>query len=432
MTQRYDTYKDSGVQWLGEILGHWGGVRLKYITSKIGSGSTPTGGADVYQDHGVIFLRSQNIYNYGLELVDVAYISEDIHQEMKGTHVHSGDILYNITGGSIGRCCLAPESLGEANVNQHVSIVRPRNVENKFLLYSLQSEYCQTQMRFLQTGGNREGLSATAFKLFNVALPPLSEQRSIVSYLDAKCGKIDEWVTKKQKEVEHLQELKQRVITDAVTRGLNPYVKMKTTNIPWLKEIPEHWEALRAKHMFNKEQRPVEEGDEIVTCFRDGEVTLRKNRRTTGFTEATDFSHYQHICKGDLVIHQMDAFAGSAGVSDSDGMGTPVLSVCTPKSNNILNEYYAHIVRLMGKNGFILSLYRGIRERSSDFRFDTFANLWLPVPPIEEQKQIVAHIKDKISKIDKLIANINKEIEGIKEYKQRLISDVVTGQIKVN
>ncbi|MCQ2349773.1 MAG: restriction endonuclease subunit S [Paludibacteraceae bacterium] len=262
-------------------------------------------------------------------------------------------------------------------------------------------------------------------------LPPLSEQQSIVSYLDDKCGKIDEWIEKKQKEVELLGEMKQRVIADAVTRGLNPDVKMKTTNIAWLPEVPEHWETLRAKHMFNKEQRPVEEGDEIVTCFRDGEVTLRKNRRTTGFTEATDYSHYQHICKGDLVIHQMDAFAGSAGVSDSDGMGTPVLSVCTPKSNNILNEYYAHIVRLMGKNGFILSLYRGIRERSSDFRFDTFANLWLPVPPIEEQKQIADYITDKTSKIDKLIANINKEIEDIKEYKQRLISDVVTGQIKV-
>ena len=83
MTQRYDTYKDSGVQWIGEIPGHWGCVRLKYITSKIGSGSTPTGGADVYQDHGVIFLRSQNIYNYGLELVDVAYISEDIHRPFR-------------------------------------------------------------------------------------------------------------------------------------------------------------------------------------------------------------------------------------------------------------------------------------------------------------------------------------------------------------
>ncbi|MGN0037359.1 MAG: hypothetical protein ACI36X_09145 [Bacteroidaceae bacterium] len=153
------------------------------------------------------------------------------------------------------------------------------------------------------------------------------------------------------------------------------YDTYKESGVQWLGEIPGHWETHRAKHMFNKEQRPFEEGDEIVACFRDGEVTLRKNRRTTGFTEATDYSHYQHICKGYLVIHQMDAFAGSSGVSDSDGMGTPVLSVCTPKSESISNEYYAHIVRLMGKNGFILSLYRGARERSSDFRFDTFANL---------------------------------------------------------
>lgn len=139
MTQRYDTYKDSGVQWLGEIPGHWECTRLKYLTSKIGSGSTPTGGSEVYQDSGVLFLRSQNIYNYGLKLEDVAYISEEIHEEMKGTHVKSGDILYNITGGSIGRCCLAPKSLGKANVNQHVSIVRPSNIENNYLLYCLQS-----------------------------------------------------------------------------------------------------------------------------------------------------------------------------------------------------------------------------------------------------------------------------------------------------
>ena len=184
--------------------------------------------------------------------------------------------------------------------------------------------------------------------------------------------------------------------------------------------------------MFKKEQRPIQDDDEIVTCFRDGEVTLRKNRRTSGFTEATDYSHYQHICKGDLVIHQMDAFAGSSGVSDSDGMGTPVLSVCTPKIEGIDNYYYAHVLRIMGKNGFILSLYRGIRERSSDFRFDTFIKQWLPVPPIEEQHAIVSYITERVAKIDSLVEKLNKEIEYIKEYKQRLISDVVTGQIKVS
>ncbi len=270
-------------------------------------------------------------------------------------------------------------------------------------------------------------------KLYDIAniCPPMEEQQAIVSYLDTKCSKLDTFIVNKEKEITLLQEMKQRVIADAVTRGLNPNVKLKPTNIPWLPEIPEHWEIKRAKNLFKKEQRPVQDGDDIVTCFRDGEVTLRNNRRTSGFTEATDYSNYQHICKGDLVIHQMDAFAGSSGVSDSDGMGTPVLSVCTPKIEGIDNYYYAHVLRIMGKNGFILSLYRGIRERSSDFRFDTFAKQWLPIPPIEEQHSIVSYITERTAKIDTLIEKLNKEIECVKEYKQRLISDVVTGQIKV-
>ena len=127
----------------------------------------------------------------------------------------------------------------------------------------------------------------------------------------------------------------------------------------------------------------------------------------------------------------MDAFAGSSGVSDSDGMGTPVLSVCTAKSGDINNFYYAHILRLMGRNGYILSLYRVIRERSSDFRFDTFAKQWLPLPPISEQRAIVSYINERTEKIDTLTSKLQQEIESIKEYKQRLISDVVTGQIKV-
>lgn len=426
MTQRYDTYKDSGVQWLGEIPGHWGCVRLKYITSKIGSGSTPTGGADVYQDHGVIFLRSQNIYNYGLELVDVAYISEDIHQEMKGTHVHSGDILYNITGGSIGRCCLAPESLGEANVNQHVSIVRPRNVENKFLLYSLQSEYCQTQMRFLQTGVNREGLSATAFKLFNVALPPLSEQRSIVSYLDAKCGKIDEWVTKKQKEVEHLQELKQRVIVDAVTRGLNPHVKMKATNISWLKEIPEHWEMSKISSHFRQRNEKVSDKDYPALSVSKQGVTPQLDNVALSNAEGTS---RKLVKVGDYAVNSRSDRKGSCGVSKYEGSVSLITIVLEPF--NINGEYIHYLFR---SNLWVEEFYRNGRGIVADLwttNYQMMKSMYIPVPPLSEQKQIVSYLDAKTSQIDKLIAHITKEIECIKEYKQRLISDVVTGQIKV-
>lgn len=422
MTQRYDTYKDSGVQWLGEIPGHWEVKPIRAILRE-NTDKTETGDEE---------LLSLSQYTGISRKKDAAKIGMFEAESTVGyKKVHPGQFVMNIM--------LAWN--GSYAVSEFEGIISPAYCVFDFISKDEKMYYNYLWRLSMYQGAfktesrgiidSRLRLYPNKFLPFPTICPPLSEQRSIVSYLDDKCGKIDEWVTKKQKEVEHLQELKQRVIADTVTRGLNPHVKMKATNIPWLKEIPEHWEALRAKHMFNKEQRPVEEGDEIVTCFRDGEVTLRKNRRTTGFTEATDFSHYQHICKGDLVIHQMDAFAGSAGVSDSDGMGTPVLSVCTPKSANVLNDYYAHIVRLMGKNGFILSLYRGIRERSSDFRFDTFANLWLPVPPIEEQRSIVSYLDAKCSKIDKLIAHITKEIECIKEYKQRLISDVVTGQIKV-
>ena len=166
--------------------------------------------------------------------------------------------------------------------------------------------------------------------------------------------------------------------------------------------------------------------DEVVTCFRDGVVTLRKNRRTTGFTESLKEIGYQGIKKGDLVIHQMDAFAGATGVSDSDGKGTPVYSVCTPKDDSILTKYYAKVIRLMGLNGFIQSLYRGIRERSSDFRFETFARQLLPIPPLVEQEKIVRFLESKTLCIDAYVAERERELQLLNELKESEIANIIT------
>lgn len=182
------------------------------------------------------------------------------------------------------------------------------------------------------------------------------------------------------------------------------YDEYKETEIPWLNSMPAHWEEKRAKYLFKKENRLPEENAEVITCFRDGTVTLRKNRRTTGFTESLKEIGYQGIKKGDLVIHQMDAFAGSSGVSDSDGKGTPVYSVCTPIVEDVNTSYFAKVVRYMGLNGFIQSLYRGIRERSSDFRFDTFARQILPLPPLPEQEKIISYLESKTLYIDAYVA----------------------------
>lgn len=209
--------KDSGIDWIGEVPEHWKVVKLSLLTSKIGSGSTPTGGANVYVSEGVKFLRSQNVYFEGLDLSDVAHITEKIDEEMKGTRVLPDDVLLNITGGSIGRCYYVDETLGKANVNQHVSIIRPKDINTKYLKYSLQSSLGQQQVSLLQTGGNREGLSAAALSNFKILLPSKDEQQSIASYLDTKCAEIDALIAIKQAKIEELKEYKKSVIYEYVT-----------------------------------------------------------------------------------------------------------------------------------------------------------------------------------------------------------------------
>lgn len=205
------------------------------------------------------------------------------------------------------------------------------------------------------------------------------------------------------------------------------YETYSVTQLPWCDILPAHWNLRRAKYMYKKENREVQPEDGVVTCFRDGTVTLRKNRRLTGFTEAVQETGYQGIRKGDLVIHVMDAFAGAVGVSDSDGKGTPVYSVCTA-IGDYNNHYYALILREMAKKGFIQSLYRGIRERSSDFRFDVFAKQYLPVPTRDEQDQIVRFLDWKVSEINKLINIRKRQITELEELKRSKIGNIVMGQ----
>lgn len=215
--------KDSGVDWIGEIPEHWEVIKLKHVTSKIGSGSTPRGGAEVYIDSGIMFLRSQNVYNEGLKLDDVAHIVEGVHQKMKGTQVKYNDILYNITGGSIGRCCCYDRN-DEANVNQHVSIVRPKGIVAKFLMYNLQSDNAQRQLRETLKGGNREGLAAATFKEFLVLTCSKKEQFQIVNHIEKMFVNIDQAISNATKQISLLQERKQIIINDVVTG------KVKVTN----------------------------------------------------------------------------------------------------------------------------------------------------------------------------------------------------------
>lgn len=218
-----------------------------------------------------------------------------------------------------------------------------------------------------------------------------------------------------------------KIVDDLTQMDYPRYECYKDSGIDWLGEIPESWSTEKGKWLFHKMDRPIREDDGIVTCFRDGEVTLRSNRRTDGFTNALKEHGYQGIRKGDLVIHQMDAFAGAIGVSDSEGKSTPVYSVCVPQEpNKTLPYYYMYFMRSMALRGFILSLAKGIRERSTDFRYNDFAKLDLPIPPYDVQVKISKFIEHKTIQIDQAIHLKQRQIAKLEEYKQIVIQNAVT------
>lgn len=198
------------------------------------------------------------------------------------------------------------------------------------------------------------------------------------------------------------------------------------SGVAWLGEMPSHWHTRRLKFLFNLVKRTPKHEDGIVTAFRDGEVTLRRNRRVEGFTNAIHEVGYQGIRPGDLVIHAMDAFAGAIGVSDSFGKSTPVYSVCTPIDPDINPRYYAALLRHMALSGYVTALAKGIRERSTEFRWADASEVVLPVPSRDEQRCIVSFLDRETAKIDALVEEQRRLIELLKEKRQAVISQAVT------
>jgi type I restriction enzyme, S subunit len=211
--------KDSGIDWIGEIPENWEVKRLKWVVSRVGSGKTPKGGAEVYKDSGVIFIRSQNVHFEGLRLDDVVYIDEKIDEEMKSSRVQPEDILLNITGASLGRCCLVPDKFPASNVNQHVCIIRPikDKIYPQFLNLIISSNFVQKQIFESENGISREGLNFQQIKNLILIVPPINEQILISKTLENKTKQIDDLVTQFNKHIEKISEYRQSLIKEAVT-----------------------------------------------------------------------------------------------------------------------------------------------------------------------------------------------------------------------
>ena len=207
--------------------------------------------------------------------------------------------------------------------------------------------------------------------------------------------------------------------------------EMKQSGVPWLKDIPMDWNIERGKNVLVLQKRPVRNDDDVVTCFRDGEVILRSLRRTEGFTMSDKEIGYQGINQGDIVIHGMDGFAGAMGVSKSTGKGSPVLIVCTPKYDAI-PQYLIYYLRALAMTDVFIALATGIRERSCDLRWNKISELEFILPSSTEQQEIADFLDKKCGEVDEMIALQEQIIEELKAYKQSVITEAVTKGLNPN
>lgn len=411
--------KYSGIPSIGDVPSHWGVSRIKTMLSlRSDKNSGDRELLSVYLDRGVISYNDST----GMQ---VHKPSADLSNYQ---NVHVGDFVLNnqqAWRGSVG-------------VSKYDGIISPA-----YFVYDMSEKCYPLYMNFLLRDGSmvqqyetssrgvgtiQRNLYATWFYDSLVALPPMNEQIAIAAFLDAKCTEIDALIADVQAQIDVLEQYKHSVITETVTKGLNPDAKMKDSGIQWIGMMPSHWDCIRGKYILKYIQKPVREDDGVITCFRDGEVTLRSNRREDGFTVADKEIGYQGIDVGDLVVHGMDGFAGAIGISDSRGKASPVLNVLDTEQNK---RYIMYFLRSMAYSDVFLAMATGIRIRSCDLRWNKLAELFYSVPPIKEQESIVEYIDSVLAKANDVIAAKKEQLSVLETYKKSLIFEYVTGKKEV-
>ena len=398
-------------------MNKWQNYRIKDVTKFI---------SEKANDCSLPYIALDNIVSW-----DGVYIPSDSASDGNSNVCKTGDVLFGKLRPYLAKGFIPTQ---DSICSPEFIVLRPNElVNNKFLLYFLLSRSFVSYIKNQVAGVKMPRTNALQIGRALLFLPPIAEQEAIATYLDMECGKIGKEIGLLERKVECYRRLKRSLINQTVIRGIDPNVTMKPSGIPWIESIPEHWGIKRGKSILQEINRDVRSEYSIVTCFRDGEVTLRTNRRITGFTESEKEIGYHGVRVGDLVIHQMDAFAGAIGISDSDGKCSPICIVCRPLNEGEIDlGYYCQLFRVMAHSGFIQSLAKGIRERTTDFRYKTLVMLHFPVPPYTEQQKIVAYLDDKCNKIDLIIKKIESKIERLKELKRSLINEVVTGQRAIN
>ena len=412
--------KDSGIEWIGEIPKEWKIDKIKYHLKR--NEPKNHGNAivlSVYRDYGVIPKDSRDD-NHNVTSEDTS----------KYKYVKKGQLVINKMKAWQGSLAVSDYN-GIVSPAYFIYDFTDEEYNHKYFHYLVRSCYKEEFKRI--SGGIREGqwdLSPEAFANTLALLPPLVEQKYIANYLDIQCSEIDATAEDIQKEISLLEDYKKSVITEAVTKGLNPDAEMKDSGIAWIGEIPKDWKVDKIKYHL-KRNEPKNPGNAIVlSVYRDYGVVPKDSRDDNHNVTSEDTSKYKYVKKGQLVINKMKAWQGSLAVSDYDGIISPAYFIYDFIDEEYNHKYFHYLVRSCYKEEF-KRISGGIREGQWDLSPEGFSNTLVLLPSIEEQNEILDYILQKEIEIDAIIADKKRQRGILTEYKKSLIYEYVTGKKEV-
>ncbi|MBO5849360.1 MAG: restriction endonuclease subunit S [Bacteroidales bacterium] len=421
--------KHSGIPWIGEIPKEWGICRIKNVATLYNGNSIKDEEKDNYTN-------PANAIPY-ISTKDIDVTCQSINYE-NGLYTDISDNTFKVAHADSSLMCIEGGSAGKKKcyVQQDVSFVNklcclaPKNINGKYLFYYLCSPNFESEFN-KYISGLIGGVSVSILKNIDSILPPLSEQQKIASYLDRKCSEIDEMVVLQEKIIEELKAYKQSVITEAVTKGLNPDVPMKDSGIEWIGEIPEHWEVCFIKQIMRNKSVKGYPDEMVLSLYRDYGVVPKDSRNDNHNVTSDNTSDYKFVEVGDFVINKMKAWQGSMAVSDYQGIISPAYYICRFIYNNVNKRYVHYLLRHESYKAEYMRLSSGMRVGQWDLNIEDFLRTKMILPSLSEQQSIASYLDEKCSEIDSLISIKQSKIESLKEYKKSIIYEYVTGKKEV-
>ena len=430
--KRYSEYKDSGVKWIGEIPGHWECTRIKFIANLYGRiGFRGYNSKDLNKDGiGAITLSPSNMKDMMMDYTNVTYLSWEKYNESPEIMIQQGDILFVKTGSSYGKSCYVDNLPQEATINPQILRINPL-INGRFLCYYFNSSLARTFTECGVVGGTIPTISQEKVGNFIALNPPLSEQQAIVTYLDTKVAKIDEYISIAEKKISALEELKQTIIAEAVTRGIHKEVPMKDSGVKWIGMIPEHWKVMRLSQIAYEHfisNKKIHHQNLLSLSY--GQIIRKDINGTNGLLPAS-FDTYQVVEEGNIILRltdlQNDHKSLRVGLVKETGIITSAYLCLAPK-NMVYSKFLYFQLHACDIKKVFYSMGDGLRQ---SLNYDGMRKLASVIPPLLEQQEIVNYIEAKVANINQLCQAERSQIEKLKGYKQRLISDVVTGKVKV-